>query len=311
MMRHCTGTLVFLLLFASCPLWPAARLQKAGFSVVHDGIGSSARIQTIMVLPGEPVTFTLAGRPDARYRVEPAIAAAPSGSSEWRIQPPDSAGVYPYTVRQLHPADSIRLHLIVMVPYDQQKSLDGYNIGSYPKLQLGKLWGGPPAGMIKVTPANESLYVSPHFRLRQFLCKQAGGFPKYLVLQEKLLHKLELIIDRLVEKKFPEAALVIMSGYRTPAYNRGLGNGAYSQHCWGGAADIYIDSDQDGHMDDLNRDGRCDFHDAETLYQWIAGWTREPVFASLLGGLARYRRTNSHGPFVHVDVRGVNASWGE
>jgi hypothetical protein len=310
-MKAKVGRFVSWLLAVACPLWPAALLQKAGFSVEHNGIVSSARIQTIMVLPGELVTLTVDGRSEATYRVAPATAVPLAGSHKWQLQPPEHSGIYPYTIYQNNPADSILVQCVVLVPYDHQKSMDGYNIGAYPVLQLGKIWGGPPSGMIKVTAAIESLHVSPHFRFGQFLCKQAGDYPKYLVLQEKLIQKLELIIDRLAEKGFAEAALVVMSGYRTPAYNKAIGNGAYSQHCWGGAADIYIDADHDGHMDDLNRDGRCDLQDADTLYHWIAQWNREPMFASLLGGLARYRRTQSHGPFVHVDVRGFNASWGE
>jgi hypothetical protein len=30
----------------------------------------------------------------------------------------------------------------------------------------------------------------------------------------------------------------------------------------------------------------------------------------MTGGLARYRETGSHGPFVHVDVRGIFTRWG-
>jgi hypothetical protein len=310
-MKSRLGLLFSLVLLPISTLQPSAFSHQAGFSVEHDGIVSSARIQTIMLLPGQSVTLTLAGRSGATYRFTPAVPGPLAASPTWHLQPPDRAGIYPYTLYQNNPADSIRIQIVVMVPYDHQKCMEGYTIGSYPVLQLGKLWGGPPGGMIKVTAADESLLVSPHLRLGQFLCKQAGDYPKYLVVQEKLIHKLELIIDRLAEKGFAQAALVIMSGYRTPAYNKAIGNGSYSQHCWGGAADIYIDSDHDDHMDDLNRDGRCDLQDADTLYQWIAQWSREPMFASLLGGLARYRRTQSHGPFVHVDVRGFNASWGE
>jgi hypothetical protein len=303
--------LVHWLLALAYPIQPSTPLHKAGFSVEHDGIVSSSRLQTIMLLPGQSVALTISGGQGATYRIAPTSATTMKSHLKWQIQPPDSSGMYHYTLYQTLPADSIRIQIVVLVPYNHQKSMDGYNIGSYPMLQLGKFWGSPPGGMIQVTAANESLFVSPHLRLGQFLCKQAGDYPKYLVLQEKLIHKLELIIDKLAEKGLSEASLVIMSGFRTPAYNKAIGNGAYSQHCWGGAADIYIDANRDGHMDDLNHDGRCDFHDADALYQWIAQWNHDPMFASLLGGLAKYRRTQNHGPFVHVDVRGFNASWGE
>jgi hypothetical protein len=71
-----------------------------------------------------------------------------------------------------------------------------------------------------------------------------------------------------------------------------------------------VDRDGNGTMDDLNRDGRCDLVDAEQLR--AGSWPgAENRFSPRFGRLARYRRTHSHGPFVHVDVRGSAASWGD
>ena len=93
-----------------------------------------------------------------------------------------------------------------------------------------------------------------------------------------------------------------MSGYRTPAYNRALGNVPYSRHEWGSAADIFIDEDHDGRMDDLNGDGRSDYRDAELIYNLFQT-------AGVEGGMGKYRRTEGHGPFVHDDVRDRRARW--
>jgi uncharacterized protein YcbK (DUF882 family) len=93
-----------------------------------------------------------------------------------------------------------------------------------------------------------------------------------------------------------------MSGYRTPAYNRALGNVLYSRHTFGSAADIFVDANHDGRMDDLNGDGRSDAGDAEVLYRLF----EEPQST---GGLGKYRETRAHGPFVHVDVRDRRARW--
>jgi uncharacterized protein YcbK (DUF882 family) len=102
-----------------------------------------------------------------------------------------------------------------------------------------------------------------------------------------------------------------MSGYRTPYYNKLIGNVKYSRHLWGGAADIFIDEHpEDGMMDDLNGDGRIDCHDAAVLYDIIDQMYGKPWYERFLGGLGRYEKTNSHGPFVHVDVRGFRARWG-
>jgi len=99
-----------------------------------------------------------------------------------------------------------------------------------------------------------------------------------------------------------------MSGFRTPAYNAAIGNHTvYSRHLWGDAADIYVDADGDGVMDDLNGDGRSDVQDARVLAGWIDRAVRRVPL--IPGGLAAYRRTAAHGPFVHVDARGFRVRW--
>ena len=112
-------------------------------------------------------------------------------------------------------------------------------------------------------------------------------------------------------RRQPAAADALM-GDRTPKYNRSLRNVRYSAHQWGRAADVYIDEDHDGVMDDLNGDGRSDFRDVRVLSELAeeidAGGEDED--GNLVGGLGVYRSTRHHGPFVHVDVRGYVARWG-
>jgi hypothetical protein len=230
-----------------------------------------------------------------------------------------------------------------MVPFDQlaNGSLNGYRIGNYPTIPLRQLSAYTlPRGFIEVTEANENTFVSPHFRLRQFLCKQESSYPKYMVLDSRLLVVLETILKKVNEKGLPTPTLSIMSGYRTPYYNRAIGNATtYSRHTWGDAADIFVDAHpRDGEMDDLNGDGNINIHDTEILYDIVSdlyepriqrflagGFFNEPILQQLIangytddqrlqrlmtGGLARYRETGSHGPFVHVDVRGIFTRWG-
>ncbi|MDX1389079.1 MAG: D-Ala-D-Ala carboxypeptidase family metallohydrolase, partial [Acidobacteriota bacterium] len=169
----------------------------------------------------------------------------------------------------------------------------------------------PPRGFIEVTEANVDTPVAPHFTLRQFLCKQGGGYPKYVVLRERLLLKLELLLEQVNAAGFECDTFHVMSGYRTPYYNRSIGNVKYSRHVYGGAADIFIDVDpRDGNMDDLNGDGKIDVHDAGVLYDLIDGLYGTDFYNAYVGGLGRYKKTKAHGPFVHVDVRGFRARWG-
>jgi hypothetical protein len=59
-------------------------------------------------------------------------------------------------------------------------------------------------------------------RLRR--SKQPGGYPKYLVLRERLLLKLEMLLEEAARAGLPVTTFQIMSGYRTPYYNRSIGN---------------------------------------------------------------------------------------
>ena len=98
--------------------------------------------------------------------------------------------------------------------------LNGYRIGRYPEKPLRGLADYvPPAGFVEVTRENENVLVSPHFRLKQFLCKQPAGSRKYVVLNERLLLALEYILERVNEAGYRATTFHIMSGYRTPAYN--------------------------------------------------------------------------------------------
>jgi uncharacterized protein YcbK (DUF882 family) len=103
----------------------------------------------------------------------------------------------------------------------------------------------------------------------------------------------------------------VMSGFRTPQYNeKGVGSGgraSASRHQYGDAADVFVDNDRNGVMDDLNGDGRVNTLDAKVLAQ--AAERVESRHPELVGGIGIYPANSAHGPFVHVDVRGNRARW--
>jgi hypothetical protein len=131
------------------------------------------------------------------------------------------------------------------------------------------------------------------------------------VLDTKLIDKLELVIDDLVSHGYDVRQLSVMSGFRTPQYNRkgvGRGRADASRHQYGDAADVFVDNNQDGRMDDLNRDGRVDTRDARIL---VGAVDRvEAKHPGLIGGAGVYAATRAHGPFTHIDARGKRARWG-
>jgi hypothetical protein len=170
-----------------------------------------------------------------------------------------------------------------------------------------------PQGFIEVTPANQDLRVSEHFRLRDFVTKdQFSVWPKYVVLREALIDKLELVIAELNVMGYPVRRFTVMSGFRHPFYNaQGVGVGGRareSRHQYGDASDVFPDNDADSVMDDLDGDGRVTALDADLVI--LAVERVEIAHPELTGGVGRYHGRHAHGPFVHIDVRGTAARWG-
>lgn len=212
--------------------------------------------------------------------------------------------------------DRESLVVVSMEPLETMKRarLAAYRVGRWPAggLAARDPRYAPPPGFIAVTPGNAETPVSKRFRLRDFLTHdQADVWPKVLVLRVALLDKLELIGDQLASRGMP-GTLHIMSGFRTPQYNaRGVGTrggrASASRHMYGDAADVYVDEDGDGRMDDLDGDGRVTIEDARLLLAVAEGV--EARHPDLAGGLSAYPANSAHGPFVHIDARGTRARW--
>ena len=148
--------------------------------------------------------------------------------------------------------------------------------------------------------------------MRDFLTHdQEGVWPKYLVVDSKLVDKLELVLADLEQGGVDVRRVTVMSGFRTPQYNEGggdpSGRAAMSRHMYGDAADIFVDANGDGRMDDLNRDRRVDIRDAQVIRDAVDRVER--AHPALVGGCGVYPATGGHGPFTHVDVRGFRARW--
>jgi hypothetical protein len=267
-------------------------------------------------MPGETLSVSVvdAGEPQD-YLMETSTGQAEfSGPGQWRWTAPQQAGLSKVTIENLRDPEVMTLHVFVLVPFERihEGKLNGYEIGDYPDIPLRLLPAyRRPTGFIEVTKENLSTPVSPHFRLEQFLCKQKSDFPKYLVLRERLILKLEALLEIANESGYECETFVVMSGYRTPHYNKAIGNVPLSRHLWGDAADIYIDArPADGDMDDLNGDGRIDYHDADVIYELVDRQYGKTWYQRFAGGLGRYKRSAAHPPFVHIDARGSHARWG-
>jgi hypothetical protein len=286
---------------------------EARLALYYRGLVAADSVAAVFVMPGETLSVaTPADRDDVQLAAS-AGALQPSGAHAWRWVAPLTPGMHQLRAAVPGTAQTVTLRAFVMVPASAVRNgvLNGYRIGHYPAKPLRGLDAyRPPRGFVEVTPENQDVHLTPHLQLGQFVTKQGGGFPKYVVLDERLLVKLEYLLDRVHEAGFDVRRFRVLSGYRTPHYNRAIGNVTYSRHVYGAAADIYIDEQPaDGRMDDLNRDGRIDARDAAVLGEIVERALAAGADRALLGGVGTYASTSAHGPFVHVDVRGYRASW--
>ncbi|MBV8062661.1 MAG: hypothetical protein JOY51_03650, partial [Nevskia sp.] len=201
--------------------------------------------------------------------------------------------------------------IFALVPFQQLKGgqINGYTLGNY-KGGSPTASSAPdivrenaehyhlPKGFIEITERNRAWPISPHFRLGDFVYGDDHANRIYAVLSEKLVQKLELLIDWMQAYHYPVRGLRILSGFRTPEVNQAIGRGGFSRHVFGDAADIMVD--------DWNRDGKVDLQDAKILAAFVEYMDKQGYYT---GGMGVYDTTSEHGPFVHVDTRGYIARW--
>lgn len=205
-------------------------------------------------------------------------------------------------------------HLFIQRPFGQKRGemLGTYRLGLWPaeRWMMADNYLNPD-GFIEVQPDNVNTQLSVHFRLADFLTHdQQGTWPRYVALEERLIDKLELVLGELRARGIDERRVVVLSGFRAPYYNdRRIDEGAAraSRHQFGDAADLIIDADGDGTMDDLNKDRRRDLRDLNVIGQAVAAV--EQKYPELVGGLGTYAAMGPSGPFAHIDVRGTSARW--
>lgn len=114
-------------------------------------------------------------------------------------------------------------------------------------------------------------YISANFRVKEFACND-GSDP--IFISPELVKVLQAIRTHFGR------AVIVNSGYRTPAYNKKVGGAAYSQHLYGMGADIYI---------------------AGVKPKEVAAFAE--TLLPNTGGIGIYAN------FTHIDVRSVKARW--
>ena len=290
----------------------AKNARAAGTDTQLKSIPSFLNRVFVPVVPATSNTFSIENTAVTEILTTPAGYRIETAGQGLRIHAPagEAAGYAKVKVG----GREITLTLVNLVPYSslERGFLEGYRIGEYLSKPLkGLRQYERPKGFIRLTRANQDLWVSDRYRLRDFQCK-LDGKSKFLIVRSEALVKLELLQHALETRhglKFDR--FTIMSGYRTPYYNSMIGNKTgYSRHLYGDALDIYVDTDRNGSMDDINRDGRIDTKDAKFLLHVAEAIDKSGDWGWLKGGAGVYKANAAHGPYVHVDTRGYVARWG-
>jgi hypothetical protein len=279
---------------------PRLSVDVNGYVYDWDNIGR-------FVLPGETLRLATSDDANSSGWVASAGELVDMGRATCWVAPQEP-GLYPIIVTS--GTTVRRINAFVMIPFDsldKRGYLRGVKIGRYPRPIEEYPNFRKPKGFIITTPDNLDVYVSPHYTLRDFASRNMGSFPKYTVLCEELLVKLELLTDLVKSRGVKFDRFTVFSGYRPPAYNWRVERGRNSAHIYGGAADIIVDANNDGRFDDLNHDGQSNRKDAKVLAAYAEELEKE--HPELVGGIGWYSRTRSRGPFIHVDVRGKHARW--
>ena len=263
--------------------------------------------------PREKIPLAVTAPPARLYSIDaPQGALTALSPNRWTWEAPVKPGMYEVKVRNPARDTVVDFDVFVMVPSTQVRKgvLNNFQIGFYPDTPLK---GNPiyvaPKAFIEVTKDNEDTKLSPNFRVKDFLTKQKSGYPKYLVLDEGLIYLLEAIGRHLEARGWDADDIFVMSGYRTPFYNRQLDDTKYSLHQWGRAADIFLDKDGNGVMDDFNKDKVVSRDDAVAFAGLLESLSKTAELRSFIGGIGIYGSTAAHGPFVHVDTRPWRARW--
>jgi uncharacterized protein YcbK (DUF882 family) len=280
-----------------------------------NAFGNSREVKLRFALPGDDVEFPLevSGDPsELTYEWialrDTAVQTPPKAIVGSAFTAPDRPGFYHLAIH--HGVDRHIVNeptLVVMVPFTQKlgSSLNGYRIGTY---LAERLIGDHdrPNGFVEVRPGDLDLMVSRHLRLGDFLTHdgQKAVWPKYVALNPRLLDKLELVLAKIgssarFARDTAEVAFDVHSGFRTPAYNRGVRFAARdSRHQYGDAADVAIDADGDG---------RVTLKDEALVARAVD--QVEIEHPELVGGLGLYTSRRYRIPYVHIDARGKRSRW--
>lgn len=282
------------------------KVDRLSFSVKIDNRETNLGVISTMVMPGETVTL------QSKAALSSNAPRLVQNGENWVWTAPSTPGHHDIILS--YGPEKMRVNIFVLTPFDTQrpKKIGNFKIGDYQQTPYkGRAEYRPPQGFIAVTEDMKDIQISPHFTLGQFLCKQQSDLPlSFALINQSILMKLERLLDVVNAAGHKANSFHVMRGFRTPWYNKAIGNKtSVSRHLYGDGVDIFIDTDGDNYMDDLNSDGLRNHLDAQILHSLAALLSSENLDDWDEGGLSLYKENTRRGPFIHLDSRGYEARW--
>lgn len=292
--------------------------EKVDFKLKYEGYKIPFKIFSIFVLPGERIELSIVEEnksADFSYiGSEGEFIYRDGNTLGWKA--PEESGHYSIKIKDKNSDNKnsvMNLNIFVLYPFREKENghIDNFKIGNYPEIPADKNgYYKTPEGFLKIEESMLDFKLTPHFRLEQFLTNQSEVLPHYIVIKESLLLKLEYLLEEFNKAGFSTDTFGVVSIYRTPYFNKEIGNNTdHTRHIYGDAADIYIDSIGDDQMDDLNNDGIIDINDARIMANLAIKFDKNPKYSKLAGGVASYKSNCVRGPFIHIDTRGFHVRW--
>tara|TARA_B100000212_G_scaffold47996_1_gene30951 strand:+ start:616 stop:1002 length:387 start_codon:yes stop_codon:yes gene_type:complete len=124
------------------------------------------------------------------------------------------------------------------------------------------------------------MQLEKNFSLHEFRCKDGTDVP-----DEFMSNVRQLCMNLQTLRDYIDKPIIVISGYRSPEYNKKIGGVKKSQHMLAKAADIIVS-------------GMTSLEIRDIIIKLIKEGKMDP------GGVGIYPT------FVHYDVRGRNARWG-
>ncbi len=203
-------------------------------------------------------------------------------------------------------------------------TLDGFPIGIYPDENAPTAPYGvrsapdryaPPTHFVRVAQSDRNFKISKYFTLGDFCTLYNDEDPTFLVIQQRLIDKLDALQAHLHANGFANKKIHIIRAYLSPnkvarLERQGLSLSEFSRHKYGDAAAIVVDGDGDQKMDDLNGDGRVNAADTDLLAGMVEQVERD---LGQYGGLGicdgPIDDIMPDTPHVVLDCRGIRQRW--